>query len=96
MLAAAIRSGIDASVDAPKAALTNQITSLLTKPLNRTYGSWFLNPPSAPNRNGSASGRQFRIGADTFLCSARSHRFSSLNVLYRGDLPIRAILYAKE
>jgi hypothetical protein len=24
-------------------------------------GSWFLNPSSAPNRNGSASRRQFRI-----------------------------------
>ena len=34
-------------------------------------GSWFLNPSSAPNRNGRAFRRQFRIGADTFLCSAR-------------------------
>jgi hypothetical protein len=36
-VAAAIRSGIEARIDALKAALTNQIASLVTKPLNRTY-----------------------------------------------------------
>jgi hypothetical protein len=41
--AAAVRSGIAARVDRLKAALTNQIASLVTKPLNRTYSfydSW--------------------------------------------------------